>query len=127
MSAAVPSPSSQPIAMPLESGAVVMSQDVKARFTSEFLPRLRAWCEGRRDHVSACFVDSAAEIRVFVITASSQFDFELSDSLSDLESELGQAGWQADIVQLPLASEEMLRSFFDPSASICVYGNFGGT
>jgi len=99
------------------------------QFQEDFLTRLYKWCEQYQSQVRACYVPfpTGADIPVFVIGSSERFDFNLNDHISDLELELDQVGWRADIVQLPLASPETFSSFFKLSGSIQVYGDGEGT
>jgi len=95
------------------------------QFRDDFLVLLHQWCIKNSDKVVSCFVPFPAgmDIRVFIVGAAQHFDFELNDRLSDVEQEFDGHGWKTDIVQLPSASAETLRSFFNPSESIQVYGN----
>src|SRR5688572_8763935 len=74
------------------------------QFKGEFLPRLREWCQQRDQLVRACFVPfPTSHLTVFVITRATRYDFSLSDDLADLDMELFQRNWPAEILQLPTA------------------------
>ncbi len=108
-------------------GFLQVEKQVK-KFQDEFLARLRSWCEQNSEKVKACYVPfDTAQSSVFMVGNNSQFDFPLSESLTELEQTLDNEGWCADILQLPNSSPEMIFSFFDPSHSIQVYGNSSGT
>jgi hypothetical protein len=95
-------------------------------FKSEFLSKLFTWCEEHKDRVQACFVKYPPEghFQVFVVTTSSQFEFELAEPLSDLEYELTEnRRWPCDILQIPNGSPAKLDSYFRKSESIQVYGD----
>lgn len=95
------------------------------QFKSQLLRRLRSWCEQHADRVQSCYVPLPPErgVKVFVVTVSQRYDLSLSDALSDLELELDQQGWPANVVQLPSGSPDALRSYFDEAESVQVYGN----
>jgi hypothetical protein len=70
--------------------------------------------------VAACYLAESSQ--VIIVTRSRRFDFELADLISDLETELADAGAFVDMIQLPAGSPEMLRSFFDPTSSRLIAG-----
>lgn len=95
-----------------------------ARFREELLSPLRHWCEQHKDFVHACHISGNALgncYKVFVISQSQQFDFELSDMIADLETEFEKSDWPCDILQIAPGSPEELRTFFDPQESLQVF------
>jgi hypothetical protein len=142
-------PSAKPIQLQWDGGKVVVTPEDQDRFVmeagkavascqgmlaferffkqfqDEFLAHLHQWCGRNTSRVTACYalMPTGADMRVFVIGATPRMDFELSDMISDLELEFEEKGWRADIVQLPVSTNEMLMSFFNPAESIQVYGN----
>lgn len=93
------------------------------QFTDEFLPAIHHWCEEHKDRVAACFVPFPKDhVKVFVVRRSQTYDFTLSDDLSDLEMDLFEKQWPSEILQIPRG---YLESYFDPGASIQIYGNGG--
>jgi hypothetical protein len=110
--------------------AVAACQNVLAfdrfvsQFREDFLTRLRAWCEEHSAHVRSCFVPFSLGgkcIKVFVVSEAARFDFDLSDSIADLEMKLADDGWPCDILQIAAGEPEELQVFFDPEESIQVY------
>lgn len=97
------------------------------QFKKDFLRSIRDWCEGHSGHILACFVPvpPSGHPRIFVISRSSEYNFDLSDSLTDLENELANKGWPANVLQLPSGSPESLATFFDEEHSVQVYGERG--
>ncbi|HUY32074.1 MAG TPA: hypothetical protein VMV69_04780 [Pirellulales bacterium] len=97
------------------------------QFTSEFLTSIRIWCQEHAKSVAACYVPlpTNSNLNVFVVTQSAQYDFGLSEAVAELEFSLFEKNWPSDINQIPAGSMEDLQTFFDPAASIQVYGNPG--
>ena len=95
------------------------------RFQDDFLTRLFGWCEEHRDSVEACYVPlpPAACFKVFVIAKAQRFDIALSDEIASLELELDDRGWPSDILQIAASHPEEMLAFFDPDASIQVFGD----
>lgn len=141
---------SQPIQLRWDSGKVVFTPENQDRFVlsaqatmnacqaqlaftkaleaffNECGSRIRDWCESRSEQIEACFVPLPLLMevtKVFIIGRERQLDFDLIDQASSLEVALGQIGWNVDIVQLPAASAETLRSYFDAGNSVKLYGN----
>jgi hypothetical protein len=95
------------------------------QFRDEFLTAVHTWCVRHADRVVACYVPfSRDHLRVFVVSRSPTFDFSLSDDLTDLEMDLFDKQWPADINQIP-SGPSVLEAFFKPAESIQVYGNAG--
>jgi hypothetical protein len=87
------------------------------------MPALRGWCDSHSERVRDCYVvPGTACINVFVVTAGARYDFDLSDAVADLEMELFEKKWPADVLQIPDAGAESLQTFFDPERAIQVYG-----
>lgn len=96
------------------------------QFRDEFLSAIHAWCVRHADRVAACYVPfSRDHLRVFVARRSRTFDFSLSDDLTDLEMDLFDKQWPADINQIPNGPATTLAAFFKPAESIQVYANGG--
>jgi hypothetical protein len=96
------------------------------RFTTLFLQRLHAWCEKHPDQVEACYVlypFSREFIKIFVVRKSAKFDFELSDSIADLEIVFENAGWPCDMLQVASGAPEELQAFFNVNQSMQIYGH----
>ena len=96
------------------------------QFRNDFLPKLYAWCDEHRKRVRACYIPvspTAGCIKVFVVTASAKFDFELSDLIAELELEMDRKTWNCDILQVGVFDQTGLETFFDPQNSIMVYGD----
>lgn len=92
-------------------------------FQGEFLATIHQWCRQHRDRVAACYVPFPRDhLQVFFVSSASKYDFSLSDDLSALEMDLYEKNWPSDINQIPLGSQS---TFFDPTASIQVYGDTG--
>jgi hypothetical protein len=97
-----------------------------AQFRNDFLNRLYNWCRNNSRNVLRCYVPFGSYgecIKVFVVNGSARFDFNLSDSIADLELELADAGWPCDILQIASGTPEEIRAFFDPAQSIQVFGD----
>lgn len=93
------------------------------QFQDQFLATIQQWCRQHVDRVIACYVPFPRDhLQVFFVTRANTYDFRLSDDLAGLEMDLFQMNWPSDINQVPLGSH---ASFFDPTASIQVYGNTG--
>jgi hypothetical protein len=89
---------------------------------TEFFPMVRRWCEDHADRLETCVVAlSPTVFMVFVVTKNRKYDFSLSDALADLEMELAQKSWPAEVLQIPDGSTESLQTFFDPEKAILVY------
>ncbi len=110
-------------------GAVILNRAL-SEFMGSFLAKLHQWCMGQRHTVRACYVpfqSPSCAIKVFMLRQSGEFDFELSDAISDLEVELDAAGWPTDILQIAGSSPEEILSFFDPAQSIQVLDDGNGS
>jgi hypothetical protein len=93
------------------------------KFTDEFLAPIHQWCQEHQDRVVGCYVPFPKDhLQVFVVRRSDRYDFTLGDGLADLEMNLFEKQWPSDINQI---SHGHLETFFDPAASIQVYGNGG--
>lgn len=93
------------------------------QLAEEFLPAIRQWCQEHHDHVEACYVTFATDhLKVFIVRCSDRYDFTLGDDLTAIEMDLFDKHWPADIIQVPRGH---LESFFNPAASIQIYGNRG--
>jgi hypothetical protein len=104
----------------------IQKEEVTRRFESDFLVPLHEWCESRSDHVRACYLPlPAGSIRVFVITASPKYDFELGEQLAALELGFANAGWRLSVSQIPAAEEDSLGTFFSPDGALEVYAQRG--
>jgi hypothetical protein len=91
------------------------------QFVDEFLTPIHQWCHEHHDRVEACYVPFPKDhLRVFVVRRSQRYDFTLSEGLSGMEMDLFEKGWESEINQIPRGRLEM---FFDPAASIQIYGN----
>ena len=96
------------------------------RFKSEFLPLVRRWCEAHRELVRSCYIPmSSRPLCVFVVSRKTKYDFSLSDPAADLEMELFRMNWPVEVLHVPSGSPESLRSLFDPTDSVEVYGDAG--
>jgi hypothetical protein len=99
-----------------------------AVFETEFLHPLHDWCVAHSDKVRACYVGlPTGHIPVFIVTVSSQFDFDLGEEIASLELRLSQSGWRIGMSQLPDADDESLATFFSPDGALEVYAQQGST
>lgn len=139
-----------PIQLVLEGPHVAVAQEDQKRFTKEalramsdccngleaknfwelfqdqFLATIHHWCRQHADRVTACYVPFPRDhLEVFVVSRAEAYDFSLSDDLAGLEMDLFERNWPSDINQVPRGSRSDLESFFDPTASIQVYGDTG--
>lgn len=91
------------------------------QFTDEFLAPIHRWCLEHGEHVDACYAPFPKDhLRVFVVRRADRYDFAIN--LSELEMDLFEKQWDCEVLQIPHGREEL---FFDPAASIQIYGNGG--
>ncbi len=93
------------------------------QFNDEYLPLLYRWCVDHRAKVQACYLGTPSPhgLRVFVVSATDQYDFDLGDEISRLGLQLEREGWSSNILQIPDGEEEDLLTFFNPDSSLEVY------
>lgn len=97
------------------------AEDFWQQFQNHFLATLYHWCRQHADRVAACYVPFPRDhLQVFVVSLAGKYDFSLSDDLAALEMDLYEKNWPSDINQVPIGSQS---TFFDPAASIQVYGD----
>jgi hypothetical protein len=107
---------------------VVRLDERVARFKRRFLLPLHKWCEAHANRVSACYIPlPGRHVQVFVVTASTHFDFELAEEVAALERQLAKSGWSVGIAQLPQADEKSLSTFFNLEGALEVYAQRGPT
>lgn len=93
------------------------------QFAAEFLPAVHQWCKEHDERVEACYVAFPTDhVRVFVVRRAKRYDSTLGGDLAALEMDLFEKQWPADIIQI---ASGHLESFFNPAASLQVYGNGG--
>ena len=93
------------------------------QLSAEFFPTVREWCVAHSDRVQAAFVPLPTDhFHVFVVSRSPTYDFELSEPLADLESNLLQKNWPCEVLQIPACDGDALQTFFNPEGSVQVYG-----
>lgn len=96
------------------------------RFQEKFLLPLHRWCAARADKIAGCYVPRpSGYIRVFVVTTSRRYDFELGKEVAALERELAGAGWRVGVMQLPATEDSPFAGFFDPEGALEVYAQRG--
>jgi hypothetical protein len=88
-----------------------------------FFGKLHEWCRANHKSVLACYAPFPSDncLKVFVVAKSATFDFRLSDSIADLETEFYSDGWPCDILQISSGEDSDLQVFFDPEQSIKVF------
>ena len=103
--------------------SAVLADRAISEFKTRFLGKLHAWCQDRQNSVFGCYVPFPVAdcFKVFIVAKSNTFDFDLSDSIADLESEFYGDGWTCDILQITSGSDQHLQAFFDPERSIKVF------
>jgi hypothetical protein len=94
------------------------------RFEQEYLPRLYAWCNEHRSQIASCYlwVPTHHGLTVLVVGASGKYDFELGRIISDFALQLEEQKWPSNILQIVAREPEDLLTYFDPGASLQVYG-----
>jgi hypothetical protein len=96
------------------------------RFQEKFLLPLHRWYAARADKVAGCYVPRPSGfIRVFIVTNSRRYDFELGKEVAALERELFHAGWRVGVMQLPATEDSPFGGFFDPEGALEVYAQRG--
>jgi len=92
------------------------------QFKSGLLLPLMEWCEANQHWVSACYVPvPVGYVQVFVVGKSPKYDFGLGTELAQLELALVDAGWRVNVLQIPHADDEELKTYFDPEGALLVY------
>lgn len=116
-----------------EAAMACQNQVAMSHFMEHFqkcvLAKLAGWCQSHSANVLACYIPfpfSGTCSKVFIVTNSAKFDFQLSDAIADLEVELDEARWPCDILQIGSGGPEQLQVFFDPEQSIQVFDNGDG-
>lgn len=105
--------------------AVHVEESIK-RFESAFLVPVHDWCEAHANKVLACYLPvPAGSLRLFVLTTSPKYDFQLGEALAALELKLSRAGWMVSVSQIPAAEDESLGTFFSPEGALEVYAQRG--
>lgn len=80
------------------------------------------WAEQRKDSVRACFcAPQGASVTFFVATQSQQFDFDLSDAMTELNAELVQR-FNVGPVELHQVPWDEMDRFLDIKTARVVYG-----
>jgi hypothetical protein len=92
------------------------------RFESRFLIPLHEWCAKRADKIEACYLPLPdRHMKVFVVTKSPRFDFELMEEIAALDLALFDDGWRVGVWQLPATEEDSTGTFFNPEGALEVY------
>ena len=93
-----------------------------ARFQYRLLIPLYEWCAKRADKIEACYVPLPdRRMKVFVVTKSPRFDFDLAEEAAALGLALHDDGWRVDVWQLPATEEDSTGAFFNPEGALEVY------
>jgi hypothetical protein len=96
------------------------------QFQEEFLVPVHEWCLRHSRTVRLCTMPMpTGSIRIFVVTSSERFDFELAADTADLERALQNAGWSVSISQLPAAESDSLETFFSQDGALELYAQGG--
>jgi hypothetical protein len=103
----------------IESSRRPLRLDVEA-FRTTLVEPLRAGCA---DRVTGCHVPPPRDhVKVFVVTKSPRFDFDLSSEMGSLELELFE-NWYLCCSQLPATEDGSQSAFFDPKTALQIYAN----
>jgi hypothetical protein len=87
----------------------------KERMLHKVLGLIGRWALDRLDKINdVVAVFKNGKIEVFVITKSEEYDFELSEQLTELTSPHIVRGVIGDATLVPMASKEEIRYYFDP-------------
>lgn len=100
----------------------VQVQERVGRFKAEILVPLYKWCVAHSDRVRACYIPvPGVNIKIFIVTSSPAFDFDLAHEIAALEMDLAKAGWYVAVSQLPNADEETMETFFSKEGALEFY------
>jgi hypothetical protein len=106
---------------------VQQNESIK-KFKSEFIRPLMDWCESNAGRIHSTYIPiPIGYVQVFVVGNSERFDFALGEDLANLELQLADAGWRVSILQIPLSSEEELKTYFDPDGALLIYAQLEAT
>ena len=98
------------------------SEEAIKRFKSDLIVPLVDWCKRHVDRVHACYIPvPAGFVQVFIVGASSKYDFALGEQVAALELSLFDAGWRVNVLQIPRAEDEDLQTYFNVEGAIQVY------
>jgi hypothetical protein len=98
------------------------SSEAIKQFKSEFVRPLMEWCERNAARVHSCYIPvPVGFVQVFVVGASTKYEFGLGKDLANLELALADAGWRVSVLQIPFCDDEELKTYFDPEGALLVY------
>ncbi|HMF12100.1 MAG TPA: hypothetical protein VKE94_07330 [Gemmataceae bacterium] len=94
------------------------------RFTDEFLPSVRYWCERNADKLSKRYSTTHQGFpSVYVIGNQPRWEREeLGRPLAELGQKLQQRGWQCNLMQIPREDSEHYDDFLAAEAAVLVFG-----
>lgn len=103
---------------------VIRQEERVTRFTEGVIRPLVDWCETHKNQISACYllVPESSVLPVYVVGASEQYNFNLTEEMSELAFQFEDRGWSVHLSQIPLCDVEQLRGFFSLDHAIQVYG-----
>ncbi len=93
-------------------------------FQQDYLPLLHRWCEEHQSQIGSCYlwVPTHHGLTVLVVGSSKKYDFELGKAISEFAIKLEEQKWPSNILQIVASETEELLVYFDPTASLQVYG-----
>lgn len=113
------------MALPTKIDAIqqqVALDRLRTQLRSDFFPIVHRWCHNHAERVLACYMAAPAEhYTIYIVTRSNRFDLTLSDAVADLDSQLFDANWPVEVLQIPASGDQQLRAFFNPASSLEIY------
>jgi len=89
------------------------------------LGAVHRWAQRNSPRIDACYVSPIeGGLAVFIVPKAQRYDFELSESLTDLDISLASDYplCRCDVMQIPGADPNRLRTFLDPQKAILIHG-----
>lgn len=110
----------------VEASKLGISVDVWLRELHALLSHVSRWSEQHAAQVKACMaMQRDDQIAIFVIPTAAQYDFELSDLLTELDLELAEKfqACRCDVLQMPTKPFEELEDLSGNKSAVLIYGH----
>jgi hypothetical protein len=104
---------------------LIRAEERVKRFTDEVILPLQRWSEKHQNQISACYMvfPESAVLPVYMVGARDQYDFALTEELSQLAGDFEKHGWSVQAAQIPRCSPEDLLAYFNPENALIIYSS----
>lgn len=91
----------------------------------EFLGKINDWCLSHKNQIRGSYLSPGeGGMKLFVTTQGERYRFDFDNEIVDLELELHRvySMCPVEVLQMPDASPDALKSFFSPDNAFQIYG-----